>query len=343
MGLPEKSAKEMCKVMDAGMACSVEELWSQEFDETPAIGWLKNITDDEAVEACLRHFVAANSVIADEIALEEGSINTLVTLLICGNFGGRHSIIKMRGEPAHALPVGFLNTAKKYSCKVLTHHTVKSINVDNGKAVGITVMTPEGKEETYNTRYVVNTGAYPELRRLLGDNIPDDIDKIVTDLYKSNTIALDYHFGLKKKVLNNLSAQLMLMTPEGNYDGVVATFSNLDPKWAPEGCQAINAELFLSPENFKKKSLKEWYTHMADGVINRWPEVKDNIIWTEEVIVPEAPVHHGIHAVKKLPLESGIDGLYFAGDCTVGKGYYTERAADSAMKVSKMIMKREGK
>nr|WP_092074598.1 FAD-dependent oxidoreductase [Dendrosporobacter quercicolus]NSL47554.1 NAD(P)/FAD-dependent oxidoreductase [Dendrosporobacter quercicolus DSM 1736]SDN04725.1 Phytoene dehydrogenase-related protein [Dendrosporobacter quercicolus] len=343
MDLPEHSKYEMIKVIDAGLACTLEELWSQEFDEKPALGWLKQITDDPHVEAVLRSFVAANSVLADAVALEQGSINTLVTLLINGNFGGRHAIVKMTGEPAHALPVAFLTTVKKNGGTVLVHHTVKNVIVENGKSKGVTVINPDGAEEIYRTKYVVNTATYPDLRKLLGTNIPKHIDEIVTDLYKSNTVALDVHLALKKKVLHHLSAQLMLLTPDGKYDGVIATFSNLDPSWAPPGKQAINVELFLSPADFQKKTKEEWFAHMAEGVYSRWPEVRENVEWTEECIVLSAPVHHGCNAVRKLPLESGIEGLYFAGDCTVGVGYFTERAADSGTKAAKIIIDRHAK
>ncbi|MDF0544879.1 FAD-dependent oxidoreductase [Sphingobium sp. H39-3-25] len=342
LDMPEASKRAFVKVVDAALAVTPEEMWSERFDTTPAIEWLREITDDPNVATVLRHFIAANSVVADAIALEEGSINTLVTLLIAGNFGGRHLIVKMTGEPAHALPKAFLKVVKDQGGEVLTRHRVKELIVEDGAAKGVVVVTPEGAEKSYRTRHVVNTALYTDLRQLLGSNLPTRIDEIVTDLYRSNTIALDVHLGLSKKVLPHLSSQLMLMTDEGNYDGVIATFTNLDPSMAPEGKQAINIELFLSPDDFEAKTREEWFEHMAEGVFRRWPEVRECVEWTETFIVESAPVHHGIHAVKKLPLESGINGLFFAGDCTVGEGYFTERAAYSGSKVAELILRLEG-
>ncbi|MFA4836745.1 MAG: FAD-dependent oxidoreductase, partial [Dehalococcoidia bacterium] len=246
-------------------------------------------------------------------------------------------------EPAEAMPKAFCDVATGHGGQVLTHHTVKNVIVENGKAKGVVVVGRQGVEETYRAKYVVNTACYPEMRKLLGANIPKHIDDIITDLYKSDTVALDVHLGLKKKVLPNLSSQLMLVTDQMEYDGVIATFTNLDPAWAPPGKQAINAELFLSQTEYKTKTVEEWFEHMKEGVFKRWPEVKPEVEWVESFIVPSASVHQSTHAVKRLPLESGIDGLYFAGDCTVGEGVVSERAAYSARKVAKMIISREGK
>lgn len=341
VALPEESRLELCKVIDKAFSYTSEEIWSPEFDSTPAIEWLKEQTDDAIVEMLLRHFVAMTMVVDDEEALERGSINALVTCVIVGQFGGRHQLAKMRGDTADALPKAFCDVVTANGGEVLVNHTVKNILVENGKATGVVVVNPDGTEDTYKTKYVVNTAPYPHLRGLLGESIPAKIDEIVTDMYRSDTVGLDLHFGLDTKVLPHLSSQLMLVDESLCYDGVIATFSNLDPSWAPKGKQAVNVEYFLDPEVWKTKSNAEWYAKMENMLFSRWPEVWDHVEWTERFI-QHTPVHHGIHAVKKLPIESGIAGLYFAGDCTVGTGYFTERAAYSGTKAAKLILGIEG-
>jgi hypothetical protein len=336
--LPEESLKEMVKVVDEAIATPPDVLWSEEYEHTPAIDWLKDITDDAVVEMLLRHFVAMTMVVPDEVALEKGSVQALLSCTLAGQFGARHQLTKVINDTADAIPRAFVKVATDNGGEMFLNQEVDKINIENGRAVGVTM-----KDGTVHTAdYVVCATNFPQIRPLLGKNIPADIDKLIDGLWETNTIGLDVHLGLDSIVLDHRSAQLMMVTDDLMYDGVIATFSNLDRSYAPAGQQAINSELFLSPDDYKSKSPEDWYAKMEDAVYKRWPQVKDHVMW-KETFFEEAPVHHGIYCCRRLPNFSGVKGLYFAGDCTVGTGYFTERAIISGSNAGKLILKDAGK
>jgi len=340
--LPEESQVAFAKVMDEASSYNWETLWSAEFEEMPAIDWLKSITDDAVVEMLLRHLCAMDMVVPDEISLERCSARSLAACVLAGEFGQRHMCVTSTDGPADTLIEGVCKVITENGGEIFLNHPAKRIVYEGDRVSGVVVADETGKEETWNCKYVIDATNWTATEKLIDEGMTPQIRECLDSLGKTKTIALDAHIGLDKKCINNLSMQCMMVDDSLNYDGVIATFTNLTQHWAPEGKQAVNSELFLWPEEYAKKSPEEWYAQMVHAVYKRWPETKEHTIW-EEHFYEEAPVHHGIYTCKRLPNDSGVKGLYFAGDQTVGTGYFFDGAVGSGAKAAKMILNLENK
>ncbi|MFA4837376.1 MAG: FAD-dependent oxidoreductase [Dehalococcoidia bacterium] len=345
MPLPDSTQKALARVFDEALAIPEEEIWWSEDSVTmPFATWVNKITDDEVAKQLLAVIAGLIMVCPAQFALQRASVQLFVGTYLAHLVAGRSNLVLPIGGTCDSLPKGFCNVTTKHGGQVLTNHKVSRVIVENGKVKGAVVHNADGREETYEAKYVVVASGYPSFKPLLGKNLPGEISEITKSFDTVHNTSLDVHFGLKRQVAPYpWWSQLMVLTEAFDYGCTIVVPSHFDPgTWCPEGKQLIQTCKFVDTAEYKKRPQKEWVQDLTDMTEWVFPGFKDEI---EMIHVYEAApsVTYFYLPVRKVPLECpGISGLYFAGDCTHAPGYTTERAASSAMMVAKTILRRGG-
>jgi prolycopene isomerase len=230
--------------------------------------------------------------------------------------------------------------------EVKTSTLVTAINVDDkGRATGIE--TDEGAK--YTSRFVIsNADPYQTFFKLVGeDKTPRKIAKKIRSMRPNNSLAGVYlgldvdhtFFGVKEYELfysSSLNSDKMYRNMmEGDYDeaSITITISSVldDPYYAPKGMTTVSIQAVSNFDNWpergpeyekKKAEMTEKLIDLAEKVL---PGLRDHIVeklamtprTIESFTMNYKGVPYGwdftVDQADRLPLETGIGGLYLAG------------------------------
>ncbi|KAG9144909.1 hypothetical protein Leryth_026722 [Lithospermum erythrorhizon] len=291
----------------------------------------------------LLSFIDAECFIVSTVnALRTPMINA--SMVLCDrHFGGINYPVGGVGEIAKSLARGLINQGSE----ILYKANVTTINVENGKAVGVKLS--DGREFSAKT-VISNATRWDTFGKLVkGENLPKDEENFQKAYVKAPSF-LSMHVGVKAKVLppdtdchhfileddwNNLEA------PYGSIFLSIPTV--LDSTLAPEGCHILHIFTTSSIDDWKDLSRKEYEARkelVADKIIARletklFPGLKSSINF-KEVGTPKTHRRYlardsGTYGpmprqspkgLLAMPFNTtGINSLYCVGDsCFPGQG-----------------------
>jgi len=336
MPLPDDAKKGLAKVFDDAINMPEEVLWSREMTEMPFQKWLAERTDNELVKQ-LFNVLNDISIVG---ATMEASVTCTMSVMIAF-LAGWLNLTYMANGTAEELPKSFGRVVTKHGGQILLEHTVEKVIIENGRAKGVVVKDREGKEKTYEAKYVIVNASYDILDKILGlgNAMPKEITEACQSMNRANEVALDVHFALKKRIAHPTGSQIVVIDDNMQFQGSILYPDVWVPSLAPAGKQLIQTEKFMTRAEFETRTIDEWKTFMRDLVETVFPGFKDEIEF-EQAHVKYAPAGYYIfYYGPKVPVECpGIPNLFFTGDYTQAGGFCTDRAAASAMVATKKIL-----
>ena len=341
--LPEEMKQAAAEILDELILMPPEYIWSAEAEQISFEEWLDQRTQDPAIKYLFAVMAAPIVVLPTDVLLKETSLGTLVQVLIQGAMNGGIAFAATHGGPQRNLVTAFTDVIVEHGGEVLTNHTVERVLIDGDVAKGIVVRTPEGREETYEAKYVVMATHYPAVPKLLGEHLPDSVRKSIDGFDKHHNTAMEAHFALDKVLWTYGVAGGSVLDENGQAAGTITFPSQFEPYYAPAGKQQCWYEIFLPTEEYKTRTQDEWVEWMIDMLESFCPGFRDAIIATDIHVI--APATSQLFSpTPKIPLDCpGISRLYFASDYTQCEGFVVERAAAAGMTVAKKILRREGR
>ncbi|MFA4835014.1 MAG: FAD-dependent oxidoreductase [Dehalococcoidia bacterium] len=341
MELPEATEHALEKVFSAATAMPQETLFSEQMDTTPAKEWLDEITDDELARFLLGNLGGMIMCLSPEVALTKLSVQAFVGSFLCGAFGGRVNNGYTVGGAVDEIPKAFCKVAMEHGAEIKLSHRVKRVLIENGKAKGVVVSTPDGREETYRAeRVIISTeyGAYPAL---LGELLPAQIAQTIKDFDSFPITSLDVHYGIKRPILSPAWSFVWMLSDANEIIGLIASLPHFEQSLVPEGKQLVQFQTFKPTKIWEARSQEEWIQELLDAGEAIYPGLKDEIE-CRHVTVVKNPWLYQLLPVRKIPFNCpGIANLYFTGDSTGAPNFVTERAASSAMIVARQILQKE--
>ena len=258
--------------------------------------------------------------------------------------------------------------------EVKTGVLVTKINVDDaGRVTGVETDEPA----KYTARYVVsNADPYQTFFKLVGEeNTPRRLAKKIRSMRPNNSLAGVYlgldvdhtFFGLDDYEVfygTTLNSELMYDSMmDGNYDEsfITVTVSSVlgDPYYSPKGMTTVSIQAVASIDNWpergeayekQKAEMTERFIDLAENVL---PGLRDHIVeklaMTPRTIESFTLNHKGVpygwdftvDQSDRLPLETGIGGLYLAGAWS-WPSHSVAMTQLSGYLTSRLILAREG-
>ncbi|MBD3229609.1 MAG: NAD(P)-binding protein [Candidatus Lokiarchaeota archaeon] len=263
---------------------------------------------------------------------------------------------------AVAVPRAFLDGVKKHGGEIRTNTKVSKIIVENDRAIGVEV---DG-ESIYSRIVVSNAGIKPTVFSLVGRKYFNDdyIQKV--DGLRSSYSAITFKFALKEPIIDDIvflnlyHGDLSVFgekekTPKGpKATGFMVMIpTNADPSLAPPGHQIV---IFGTLAPTRPKNWKEWIDYYYQQILRFYPNIEDKTIFMDITTPQNLAKMSGkafgpIETTALTPDQSGpyrisselpINDLYVVGDTagTNTHGIGTQLAADSAIKLAKIIIKK---
>jgi phytoene dehydrogenase-like protein len=336
--LPESTESALTKIFDEAVAMPESQLWSEDMDTTPAKAWIDSITDDDTAKSLMATLSGMQLCLPPDIALERVCARMVAGAFLSGLFGARVNMTGIVGGAVDEIPKAFCKVTTDHGGQVLLNHRVNKVIVEDGKAKGVVVSTT-GTEETYEAEHVIVGTEYASYKKLLGKDLPRQIEKTINAFDGLHTTSLDVHFGLKWPVFSPWYSYLGFVSDAGEFTHLIASIPHFDPAFIPQGKQLFQIQTFKPTPVFKMHSPEEWTESLLDMTEKVFPELRAAIEWTHATVVPQ-PFQYQFVPVPKIPYDCpGIANLHFTGDCTPAPGFVTDRAAASAMIVAQKILK----
>lgn len=263
---------------------------------------------------------------------------------------------------AIAVPNAFLDGVKKYGGEIRTNKKVSKIIIENNRAIGVEV---DGKN-IYSKIIISNAGIKPTVLSLAGkNNFNSNYLRRVKDL-KPSYSAITFKFALKEPIIDDIvflnlyHGDLSVFgekerSPKGpKATGFMVMIpTNADPNLAPPNHQIV---IFGTLAPTRRKNWKEWRSYYYDQILEFYSDIEDKTLFMD-VTTPEdlakmsGKAFGPIETTALTPNQSGpyrisselpIKDLYIVGDTagTNTHGIGTQLAADSAIKLSKLIIKK---
>ncbi|MHA1269375.1 MAG: phytoene desaturase family protein [Candidatus Helarchaeota archaeon] len=259
------------------------------------------------------------------------------------------------------VPKAFLGGVTKYGGEIWTNTKVDKILIENNKAIGVKL---DDGRELYSKFVVSNVGIKPTVLKLAGkDHFSDDYVEKVKELISSYS-AITFKFALKEPIIekyvfvNLYEGDLSVFgekerTPKGpKATGFMVMIpTNADPNLAPPGHQIA---IFGTLAPTRKKDWKSWTKYYYEKILMFYPNIEDitlfmDITTPEDMAKLSGKAFGPIETTALTPDQSGpyrisselpIENLYVVGDSagTNTHGIGTQLAADSAIKLSKIIV-----
>ena len=336
MPLPEKDKKELARVFDIAVGMPEEERYSRAMDEMPFRTWLDEKTDSVLVKELFK--------ILNDISIVGGHDEASVTCtlgIMMAFLAGWANCCYMTDGTSDQLPKAFCRVTTDHGGQVLLKNAATKVVIKNGQAKGVVVKDFEGTEKTYKAKYVLINACYDVLDEMLGlgGDMPQEITAACQSMSRANEVIVEVHFALKKKIAHPVASQIIAVDKTMAYQGSILYPDHWVPSLSPPGKQIIQIERFLSPEEFKGRSLEGWTDHLRDVCEGVFPGLKNAIELEQTHVVSSPGGYYGFYYGPKVPVECpGISNLYFVGDYTAAPGMVTERAASSAMIATKKII-----
>ncbi len=333
--LPESTKFGLSRLFESMKAMSPEQRWGEKADETPAIEWIRGVTQDEGAIYCMAR-VAAFTGAETASALEKTSIALFSATF--GLYSGAFFLTAIQGDTSCKIPQEFARVARENGADILLSSTAHEVIVENGAARGVRVAAKNG-EFTLEADTVVISTFWNQYRRLLGSHIPSGYEATLAQFDSNRRVTIDIHYGLNKDIVKYPNwANVMLLDDNYEYDFMIAVPSFYNNAFAPQGKQLIQIECYRNHDVFKAKPLDDWVAHIegvCESLYPGWLAAVD----FREVIVRSPILNHEYLAVRKFPAKHpDVEGIYFTGDSTYGPTMVTEQAAATAMRVKDMIL-----
>jgi phytoene dehydrogenase-like protein len=232
--------------------------------------------------------------------------------------------ILMGNHPA-ALPIGgyfkildaLADYIRAHGGAVKTGMPVREVKISGGRAAGIE--TDSGAQPA---DAVVCAFPYKNLFKILDPNLVDPaVRKKLSSLVPTSGLCIDY--ALDAPVSDFKSIAITLEEP---FVYAIIT-SNIDPTVAPEGKQLISFNMLNNIEDLEDPALAgKLMEKLERTAFEFWPEIPNKMLWKRELklkVVNSAQVNFLQHRdARPGPKETGVPGLYLAGDAlnTLGGG-----------------------
>lgn len=348
MELTASTLKELTRTFDEILAMPKELVFSMEMECMPFKEWLDGVTDDPVVKRLLAVLAAVIFVASADVVLENSSVASIVGGVFQGLIGGHANMTMIVGDGCDGLPKGFCNVVLKHGGEVLTNHVVTRVLIEEGRAKGVVVRNVKQEELFYEAPHIILASHYASIRQLIPrEMIPASIDQTI-DRYMGiyHSTGIDVDFIMRDQFASMRYSQIIVMSGEGSaldYRGAILMPSYYEPRLSPPGKQVIKAEKIVPVKEVEKKGDDFWREEATEMVNQAFPGFKHHV---EAVHVGRATpvIHFSFIPGPKVPLFfPGVMGLYIVGDYTNAPGIATERAASSAMRVAKTILRREGR
>ncbi|MHA1310649.1 MAG: phytoene desaturase family protein [Candidatus Helarchaeota archaeon] len=264
---------------------------------------------------------------------------------------------------AVAVPRAFLDGVKKFGGEIYTNTKVSKILIENDKVIGVQL---DDGQIIYSNLIISNAGIKPTVLKLVGtEYFTSDYVEKVKNLISSYS-AITFKFALKEPIIENyvfvnlyhgdLSVFGEKERPPNSPKAtgfMVMIPTNADPNLAPRGNQIV---IFGTLAPTRRKNWDKWTDHYYNEILKFYPDIEDKMIFVDITTPEDLAALSGksfgpIETTALTPEQSGpyrisselpIEGLYVVGDTagTNTHGIGTQLAADSALKLAKLIIQK---
>jgi len=336
-------------------------------DDTPMSSFLKRFPMSRELVAFINQQVICLAV----ANLKEASAGELIRVMA---YYQREANVGYPLGGCKAIPEGLARIARRYGAELQTGVKVERINVEKGLATGV-----ELKDGTVISAPLIisNIGVKETVLRLLD---PATMTEQYRDYAESlscgklagiGTIAI--HLALDKPVIPDsvafsfpkdpeipslarflmefvLQDQIPPTTDPMNL-ALLPVSSNMDPSLAPQGKQIVHLP-GLAP--LESAHWKDWVNFHVDYLDTFYPGLKNHILWYD--FGTTSMINHysgrfqpdivglaqiiGQVGKSRPPLKSPYENLYFVGSDTGSDNIGTELAAESALRLADLILKK---
>jgi phytoene dehydrogenase-like protein len=261
-----------------------------------------------------------------------------------------------------SIPMAYIDAIEKHGGEVKLNARVANVIIENETAVGVKL---EDGTEFRAPVIISNADIKDTVKDLVGENhFPADYVEKVKDL----TYA--YHaLGLKVALDEKITDDQLLMYMPYDYEaaltsrkdmvldgdlpelmgGMITSPTNYDPSLAPEGKQLIFFGSGCPPD----QDWKAWEEVILRSFYKAYPQAKGKVLWhrldTPDLVNAYAGETGNIIGVgqtvtqiheRRPSVVSPLKGLYYSSAEAGGHGIGTELAADSALELSEILLKK---
>jgi prolycopene isomerase len=360
-GFDKKEREEYLTVIASMLSMSRKKIRKLEEENVDLKSWVNSITDNKKVHDFVAVMCGTFFTIPPRMASASEYIiclqETVTQNDTCYPKGG-----------CIAIASAFVEAMKHYGGEIKVNSKVSKIIVEDGIAKGVEV---EG-ENIFSDIVISNLGIKETVNNLVGQKyFSNEYLEKVNELIPSYS-AITFKFALEKPIEEIEDRPVIQLTqtqitnlktfkPEPGEKipktpgYLMPVLSNMDSKLSPKGKQLIIIGTSVPPLH-RVKDWNKWMDAYYDDILEFFPKLETNAQFVDrttpkDVIYYTGKASGAVEGTALTPEQSGksrisselpIENLYVVGD-TAGintHGVGTQLAADSAIKLSKLIIER---